>query len=131
MFSWRNHPDVRKNFFNTNPILWEEHEKWFKNKLVESDTAIYTVCWRDKKIGAIRFEDKGEAIKVNIMLNPDFLGKGLGSKIIRLGTEKFIKERQPEKTVCAKIKVDNVASIKAFQKAGYKENHMVLMYKNE
>ena len=62
------------------------------------------VCCRDKKIGAIRFEDKGEAVKVNIMLNPDFLGKGFGSKIIRLGTEKFIKERQPDKSIHAEIK---------------------------
>ena len=38
------------------------------------------------------------------MLNPDFLGKGFGSKIIRLGTEKFIKERQPDKSIHAEIK---------------------------
>lgn len=131
LFSWRNHPDVRKNSFNTNPILWEEHEKWFKKKLAESDTAIYTVCCRDKKIGSIRFEDKGEAVKVNIMLNPDFLGKGFGSKIIRLGTEKFIKERQPDKSIHAEIKKDNVASIRAFQKAGYKESHLTFIYPYE
>mgnify|MGYP001604517659 CR=1 FL=1 len=131
IFKWRNHPDVRKNSFNTNPILWEEHEKWFKKKLAESDIAIYTVCCRDKKIGAIRFEDKGEAVKVNIMLNPDFLGKGFGSKIIRLGTEKFIKERQPDKSIHAEIKKDNIASIRAFQKAGYKESHLTFIYPYE
>ena len=87
--------------------------------------------YQKQKIGAIRFEDTGDEIKVSVMLNPEYLGKGFGSKIIRMATEIFIKERNPEKTVCAKIKVDNVASIKAFQKAGYKENHMVLMYKNE
>lgn len=131
LFKWRNHPDVRKNSFNTNPILWEEHEKWFKKKLAESDTAIYTVCCRDKKIGAIRFEDKGEAIKVSVMLNPDFLGKGGGSKIIKLGTERFIKEKNPDKSIHAEIKKDNIASIRAFQKAGYKESHLTFIYPYE
>ena len=56
-------------------------------KLAESDTAIYMVCCRDKKIGTIRFEDKGEAVKVNIMLNPDFFRQRIWFKIIRLGTE--------------------------------------------
>jgi len=128
LFNWRNHPDIRKNCFNTKPLSWDEHEKWFKKKLTESDTAIYMVCYRDRKIGAVRFEDKGEAIKVSVMLNPDFLGKGFGSKIIRLGTEKFIKERQPDKPIYAEIKKDNIPSIKAFQKAGYRESHLTLIF---
>ena len=131
LFNWRNHPDIRKNFFNTKSISWDDHEKWFKKKIKDKKTKIYMAYYQKQKIGAIRFEDTGDEIKVSVMLNPEYLGKGFGSKIIRMATEIFIKERNPEKTVCAKIKVDNVASIKAFQKAGYKENHMVLMYKNE
>ena len=30
LFSWRNHPDIRKNFFDATPVSWETHEKWFK-----------------------------------------------------------------------------------------------------
>lgn len=131
LFNWRNHPDVRKNSFNTNPILWEEHEKWFKKKLTSSNTAIYMVCCDDKKIGAMRFEDKGEAVKVNVMLNPDFLGRGFGTELIKAGTEKFIKERQPDKPIHAEIKKDNIASLKAFQKAGFEESYSVFVYRYE
>ena len=132
LFNWRNHPDVRKNYFNTNPISLDEHEKWFKTKIKDSYTSIYIACSGKDKVGSIRFEDKGEAVKVNVMLNPDFWGRGLGSKIIKLGTEKFIKQRHGDKQIIAEIKRDNIASLKAFQKAGFEESHVtcVLNAKN-
>jgi RimJ/RimL family protein N-acetyltransferase len=109
----------------------DEHEKWFKTKIKDSYTSIYIACSGKDKVGSIRFEDKGEAVKVNVMLNPDFLGKGLGSKIIKLGTEKFIKQRHGDKQIIAEIKRDNIASIKAFQKAGFEESHLTLVYRYE
>ena len=27
LFLWRNHPEIRKNFFNTEPVVWDEHGK--------------------------------------------------------------------------------------------------------
>ena len=128
LFNWRNHPEVRKNFFNTNPISWDEHEKWFKAKIKDSYTSIYIACSGKDKVGSIRFEDKSDVIKVSIMLNPDFLGKGFGSEVIRLGTERFIKEKNPYKPIHAEIKRDNIASLKAFQKAGFEESYLVFVY---
>jgi methionyl-tRNA formyltransferase len=131
LFDWRNHSDVRKNSFNSDLISWDEHEKWFKAKIKDSHTSIYIACSGKDKVGSIRFEDKGDVIKGSIMLNPDFLGKGLGSEVIRLGTERFIKEKNPEKPVYAEIKIDNIASIKAFQKAGYKEQYLTFLYSKD
>ena len=128
LFNWRNHPEVRKNFFNTNPISWDEHEKWFKAKIKDSYTSIYIACSGKDKVGSIRFEDKSDVIKVSVMLNPDFLGKGFGSEVIRLGTERFIKEKNPDKPIHAEIKKDNIASLKAFQRAGFEESYSVFVY---
>lgn len=55
--------------------------------------------YEEEKIGMVRFDDKGDAIKVSVMLNPDFFCKGLGSEVIRLGTERFMHERKPSKPV--------------------------------
>lgn len=128
LYKWRNHPETRTNSFNPNSISWDEHEKWFIRRIEDTNTTIYIACSENQKIGSIRFEDKGEAIKVSVMLNPDCSGKGFGSKIIRLGTEKFIKERQPDKPMHAEIKKDNIASLKAFQKAGFEESYSVFVY---
>jgi len=121
IFEWRNHPDIRKYFFNANPVSWNVHEQWFNRKLKDHNTAIYVACHIENKIGSIRFENKAEMVNISVMLNPTYLGKGFGSKIIKLGVEKFIKDRSPKKHLIAEIKADNIASINAFKKAGFKE----------
>ncbi|MBI5888761.1 MAG: GNAT family N-acetyltransferase [Deltaproteobacteria bacterium] len=128
LFEWRNHPEVRKNSFNMAPLIFKEHEEWFKRKIKNSDTTIYMACCGNDKIGSIRFEDNGEVEKVSVMLNPKFTGKGLGSKIIRIGTWKFISEKKPGKPVVAEIKRDNIASIKAFERAGFKESFITFIF---
>ena len=46
MFEWRNHPDIRKNFFNQEMISWDEHEKWFMAKLEDPDAAVYMAYYK-------------------------------------------------------------------------------------
>ncbi len=128
IFEWRNHPDIRKNFFNQELLSWGEHEKWFIAKLKDPDTTVYMAYYRKEKIGSIRFVANDYVIKTNVMLNPLFLGKGLGSRVIKLGVEKYIKEKTPDKPIVAEIKWDNIASIKSFQKACYEESFVVYKY---
>lgn len=131
IFKWRNHPDIRKNSFNTDTLLWNEHERWFKEKSKDPNSKIYVACYEDEKIGMVRFDEKDDVIKVSVMLNPDFLGKGIGSEVIRLGKDRFINEKKPCKPIIAEIKTGNIASIKAFQKAGYEESCVVYIWKEE
>jgi len=128
LFEWRNHPDVRKNSFNTNAISYDEHKTWFREKVKDQKCVMYMAYCAGGKIGLIRFEDGEERIKTSVMLNPDYWGKGFGSKLIRLATEKFVRENKPDKPIIAEIKKDNVASIKAFKKAGFKESHVTYIF---
>ena len=128
MFEWRNHPDIRENFFNQELLSWEEHEKWFMAKLKDPDTTVYMAYYKKEKIGTIRFESKESVIKTSVMLNPLFLGKGLGSQVIKLGVEEYIKEKKPDMQIIAEIKKDNLASINAFKKAGFKVDHLTLLF---
>jgi UDP-2,4-diacetamido-2,4,6-trideoxy-beta-L-altropyranose hydrolase len=128
IFEWRNHPDIRRNFFNQELLSWEEHEKWFTTKLKDSNATVYMAYYKEIKVGTIRFESKDRVIKTSVMLNPLFLGKGLGSKVIKLGVERFIMEKKPDMQIIAEIKKDNFTSIKAFTKAGFKEKHLTFVY---
>lgn len=128
LFEWRNHPDVRSKSFNTDPVNRVEHEKWFNAKINDPDTMIYVAYCGKNDIGSIRFENKGDAVKVSVMLNPSFVGKGFGAEIIRLAVEKFLSGKKSNKGIIAEIKKDNIASIKAFQKAGFKESYLTLEY---
>ena len=130
MFEWRNHPDIRKNFFNQELLSWDEHEKWFIAKLKDPDAAVYMAYYKKEKIGTIRFEANESAIKTSVMLNPLFLGKGLGSQVIKMGVKRFIMEKNPDMQIIAEIKKDNVASIKAFEKAGFEEGSFSCIFKS-
>ena len=128
LYKWRNHPDARKNFFNPNLVSWDEHKRWFEIKMEDASVTIYMAYHGESKIGSIRFENKGDAINIGVVLNPEFMGKGFGSEVIRLGTKKFISENGHGKPLVAEIKKDNIASIRAFEKAGFKESHLTFIY---
>lgn len=120
LYEWRNSPEIRKNSFNSKPLSFDEHIKWFEKKSNDLDTVFYVAYFEKDKIGVIRFDMLNDAIKVNIMLNPDFTGKGLGTQLIRLGTQTLIGQRCPGRPIIAEIKEDNIASKRAFEKAGFK-----------
>jgi UDP-2,4-diacetamido-2,4,6-trideoxy-beta-L-altropyranose hydrolase len=131
LFEWNNHPLSRKNSFRMHPISWEEHEKWFAERLADTLTTIYILCSDREKLGSVRFEEKEDGVRISIMLNPDYIGKRLGSELIRLGTEKYIREKKPVQPIIAEVKGDNLPSKKAFLRADFKEDHTVYIYNKE
>ena len=130
IFKWRNHPDIRKNLFNQEMLSWDEHEKWFMARLNDPDATVYMAYRRKEKIGTIRFEANESAIKTSVMLNPLFLSKGLGSQVIKMGVKRFIMEKNPDMQIIAEIKKDNVASVKAFEEAGFEEGSFAYIFKS-
>jgi RimJ/RimL family protein N-acetyltransferase len=120
LWLWRNHARARRWSFNKDKIPYAMHKAWFNRKIKDKHSYIYIAqnC-RGKKVGQIRFELNNKSAYVNVNLNPDFFGKGLGSKIIREGTQLFLKEHPSVKIILAEVINSNIASKKAFQKAGY------------
>lgn len=128
LWEWRNHPEIRKWSFTKDPIPFEEHQKWFEQRMNNSKYLILVACGEKKqKFGQIRFDidRKKNIAHVNVHLNPQYFNKGLGSRIISKGTQ-FLHKQYPLMKICAEILIDNVASQKAFVKNGY-----VLDGKNE
>ena len=120
LWLWRNHPAVRRYFFNRKRISWQEHKEWFYSKVKDGDARIYIAKRGKDKVGVIRFEEAMAVVRVSVNLNPSFFGRGLGSKIIKLGTEKLLNEMKTKKPVVAETTKDNIVSQKAFSKAGYR-----------
>lgn len=125
---WRNHPNVRRQSFGAGKISYSEHKKWFSGKLQDKKTSMYIAETEGLgKIGQIRFDIlDGHLARVSVNLNPVFLGRGFGNKVIAKGTRFFLKERPAIKTVTAEILDENAVSKKAFQKAGYIFSHGIL-----
>jgi UDP-2,4-diacetamido-2,4,6-trideoxy-beta-L-altropyranose hydrolase len=121
IWRWRNNPEVRKMCYETKSIRYSEHRKWFNSKISNVSTGFFIVENGDKqKIGQVRFEKNGKNSScININLNPDFFGKGLGGKIIKYATRYFMNKFPEVKDITAEIIEGNIVSEKAFKKAGY------------
>jgi methionyl-tRNA formyltransferase len=128
ILQWRNHPVVRDVSFNIQIISENEHDRWFEQKLKSTDVTMYLAYLNNDKAGIIRFDRATNRILVSVMLNPVYIGKGLGACLIKKGTDAFLQERPATSPIVAEIKWENTASIKAFMKAGYKASHISLAY---
>ncbi|MFH1310754.1 MAG: bifunctional UDP-2,4-diacetamido-2,4,6-trideoxy-beta-L-altropyranose hydrolase/GNAT family N-acetyltransferase [Candidatus Omnitrophota bacterium] len=120
LYLWRNHPTARRWSFSTENIRYNDHKKWMQEIMKSEKIKIYILeSPNNEKIGQVRFEEKSTTALISVNLNPEYYGKKLGSKVIQKATEKFFEEKLLISEVCAEMFEENVASVKAFQKAGY------------
>lgn len=122
-FLWllRNHPDSRKFQFNKEEIPYQEHLKWFNNSLGNKNRKIYIAENNKKRVGQIRFDREITFAIVNVEVNPMEKGKGYGSQIISEGSKRYFEEEKVD-IIMAEILEENVASVKVFERAGYRFN---------
>lgn len=117
---WRNCPEVRRACYDTDPIRYSEHCGWFNDRV--NDPGFFIAeDGNGHKVGQARFEKNGKgSAYINVNLNPDYFGKGFGSRVINKSTEYFMNRKPDIKNITAKILYGNIGSQKAFEKAGYK-----------
>ena len=115
-----NELDVRKSAFNSDFIPWEDHVRWFSKKLKDPHWFQFIALnHQDVPIGQVRFEVMGEEADIDVNIDKYKRGLGYGSLLIQTGVEE-LASHTPIKAVHAFIKQENKVSIKAFQKAGFK-----------
>lgn len=122
LYEWSQDKVVRQMAFSSADFSWENHERWFANKMESDNCRIYIAeNETGKAVGQIRFDViDGERAEVDVHTDPNWRGRGLGSEIIGQGTRKLVESVAIE-TVDAIVKAENIKSKKAFLKVGYKE----------
>jgi len=115
IWRWRNEPGVREVSFQTDWIPWDHHEAWFRNRLADTQTEIWIVQ-NDQGLpmGQVRFDLDSEGPVISVVMDAAVRGRGWGSRVIKLATDRY------KDAVHAYIKPGNEASVRAFEKAGYK-----------
>lgn len=113
-FDWANDPTVRKNAHNTGPIVWDGHVKWF-NKMVDSDALMLVFFEGVSPVGQLRVDEDG-----CIDLSVDTKHREKGIATFMLVTLKTILLKTNFKNVTGEVKQQNTASLRAFEKAGFK-----------
>lgn len=121
LFNWRNDPETRKNAFNQIKLKWQDHLVWFRRSLVNKNRVIYIFTNPKNIVGQVRFDIDDGVAEIDITIDKKFRGQGLGSKAVEFGSNYFLNKYRSVNKIFARIKEQNLASIFAHLKAGYKQ----------
>jgi len=119
IYEWANDSVVRINSFNSAPIQYNTHVKWYNR--VMSDESVLQFILMDEQIpvGQIRLNIDGDEAEIGYSIASDYRGKGYGHKILQLVVDE-VKEKYPDiKCLVAKVKPDNKTSSRLFEHEGY------------
>lgn len=124
-YEWANDPVVRNNSFNSAPIPYADHVKWFNKALGSDDVVLYVLMDADTAVGQIRISVTDSVAELSYSIASDFRGMGYGSKIVLLLIDKIRVDRPEIQTIRARVKPDNNASLKVFENQGFTKNEVV------
>jgi UDP-2,4-diacetamido-2,4,6-trideoxy-beta-L-altropyranose hydrolase len=122
LWAWANDPIVRAVSFSSEPIIWEDHLKWFNEKL-NSSSCYHFIFFndQDEPIGQIRFDiDEQLQSIVSVSIASNQRNRGYGKLILQTAINELLKHISVN-NIQALIKPDNLASIKLFESVGFKQ----------
>ena len=124
-YSWAINKDIRRYSFQQHQITLKEHTSWFLGKVNQTD-CVYLIGEIDKKpFGSIRFDIKNNEVIISFLVDPLFHGQGLGSLLLKKGTEKLIIKKNlndtPFNAISGFVMKPNIPSIKAFEHLGFEK----------
>jgi len=117
VYNWSNDVLVRQNSFNSEPIPLDGHKKWFANKLENPNSLFLIAQVNGKPAGLIRYEVEEKHAVVGILIDSKYRGQKLAKSMLKKSARIYFE--QFNLPVLASIKKENIASVKAFEQAGY------------
>jgi UDP-2,4-diacetamido-2,4,6-trideoxy-beta-L-altropyranose hydrolase len=119
LFEWRNHPSIRSVSRNTEPITWENHQKWFDSVISSKDRLLLIGQKDETAVGVVRFDKQEGDAEVSIYLVPDASHSGQGRNLL-MSAEQWLKVNRHEiKNIRASVLDGNESSQRMFLGAGY------------
>lgn len=116
LFSWVNDEVVRKNSLNTSIVDLDSHIKWFNSKIESNNCKMFIILKDDIEVGQIRIDIDDNIGTINYSIDHRYRKMGIGEFALN-----EIKNKLPELKLSGTVKKENIASIRAFQKANYKQ----------
>ncbi len=133
LYEWVNDLSVRKNSFQQDYISYQEHKKWFNNKMNSLSSYIFIYQKNSIPIGQIRIDINNNVGIIDFSIDNNYRGKGYGTKLLKQVIKKINNKKISIKKVIAEVKYRNKASQRAFEKAGYcsvEEEECIMYYKS-
>ncbi|RDC62011.1 UDP-2,4-diacetamido-2,4,6-trideoxy-beta-L-altropyranose hydrolase [Adhaeribacter pallidiroseus] len=122
LFHWINDPVVRRFSLNPETVPLTTHTTWFRYKLTDKNCFIFIAEIRQVPVGMIRFDIHQRETIISYLVDENYRGKGLGTLLLQEGILKFKIEAHQVSSISGLVQKENIASIKAFTKAGFTIN---------
>lgn len=119
VYNWANEKVSRANSYYSDEISIETHTEWFEKKLKDDKCYIYIAEVDGLPAGMVRYEKGEDYTVVGILVGDNYRGRGFAVDFL-LGTAKYYFNEN-SMPILAYIKVENIASITSFERAGYKK----------
>lgn len=119
LFVWRNNPETYRYFFSPEPVVWEKHIEWLNKVLADPNRTLYLLHDHDVPVAQVRFDIKEMEAEISLTIAPELRGCGYALPVIQAGVKEFVKSHKNADTIIARIKAENVASIRVFERAGF------------
>jgi RimJ/RimL family protein N-acetyltransferase len=112
------------NSFNSQPINFDDHSKWYDDKLKNKNSLYLIGEIGMSPIGVVRFDkDKNGKTIVGVLIEKNYRGRNLAIPFLKLACSEYQKFNKSE--IFAYIKKNNIASIRSFEKAGFTFHSLV------
>jgi len=122
LFDWRNHPTIRAVSKNNNPIVWQDHQKWFGAVVADQNRELLIGINANQPVGVVRFDKDGDVAEVSIYLVPEGGFKGQGRNLLS-SAERWLKANRPHiKSIRASVLNENTVSKNLFLGANYRKH---------
>jgi UDP-2,4-diacetamido-2,4,6-trideoxy-beta-L-altropyranose hydrolase len=120
LFKWADDPGARAGSFHSAAISWEDHARWFAERIQDRRSVIYIgENAAHERVGLVRFQIKGENAVLSVNVAPEFRGQGWGRELIVFSVNSLVRERSVRR-VDALVKPDNRASVRLFEASGFR-----------
>lgn len=123
IYDIRNDESVLQYSFNPHKTSFETHLGWFESSLNNDLRKIFVIESEDNVAGVVRYDLNQDMLsaEVSIYVAKNFWGKGLG-KWALIESESLLKLEAPQcQKIIAKVFLENLASLKIFEKCDYKK----------
>lgn len=120
-YEWANDTVVRQMAFNTEPILWDNHLKWFNSKLKSNDSLLLLCYYEERPVGQVRFDINKEGMaEIDISIDKEQRGKGLGTEMLQASIA-YAHNTKGYDTFISEVKVENIPSQRLFIATGFSQ----------
>jgi UDP-2,4-diacetamido-2,4,6-trideoxy-beta-L-altropyranose hydrolase len=125
LFVWANDPLTRRMSFHSEPIPWEDHQRWFGHVLEDPHVLLIVVeTWEAGSwvpVGQVRIDRNGTT---SIALALAHRGRRLGPPALQVSVA-LARARTPGRQLVAYIKPENQASQRVFSQTGFRKMGLV------